>query len=436
MSSDDSAVLHLSWFQTATRRAKLRYVNYETVASEFIRALRGHRSQPAFSRRLGYRSNVVYTWESGRGYPTAAVALQATRRVGVELCPAFENFYRARPAWLEQHDPATPQGVAAFLNDLRGRTSIVDLASYSQRSRFAVARWMKGDTEPKLPEFLQMIECCSLRLIDWLEQFVDPLQLPSVAERYRAMETARRVAYDSPWTQAILRALEMREYQEAPRRAGWLAAQVGVPESIERHCLELLEQTGQVCWNGERWQLREVLALDTRKDPEAALRLKAWWGEVGLERVRQGVPGMVYNLFGVSSADLERLRALQKAYFNEVRTIVAQSQPVEHVALTAVLLVDLAQGATPFPAGADDVSRASPSRAHVRSARASPTPSTGPVGAPSALRATSTCPATDASSRSASALARGSAQRSPDQVVDSAWASAGRRQGAGRTTQS
>lgn len=325
-------------------------MNYEQVASEFVRALRGHRSQPAFSRRLGYRSNVVYTWESGRGYPTAAITLAAARRVGVELERAFESFYRGRPEWLEHHDPATPAGVAAFLNDLRGRTSIVDLASYSQRSRFAVARWMKGDTEPKLPEFLQLVECCSLRLLDWLEQFVDPSQLPSVAERFRAMETARRVAYEAPWTQAILRALEMREYQSGPHRPGWLAAQVGVSEAIEQRCLELLQQTGQVCWDGAHWQLNDVMALDTRKDPQAALRLKAWWGRVGMERVQNGAPGMVYNLFGVSSTDLERLRALQKAYFNEVRTIVAQSEPVEHVALTAVLLVDLAEGIPSGPA--------------------------------------------------------------------------------------
>lgn len=346
MSSNAEVVLHIPCFRTAPLCATLAYVNYEQVASEFVRALRGHRSQPAFSRRLGYRSNVVYTWESGRGYPTAAVALAAARRTGIDLERAFESFYRGRPEWIERHDPATPQGVAAFLNDLRGRTSIVDLASYSQRSRFAVARWMKGDTEPRLPEFLQMVECCSLRLLDWLEQFVDPLQLASVAERYRAMETARRVAYEAPWTQAILRALEMQDYQRSAHRPGRLAAQVGVSPAIEDECLELLRQTGQVCWNGERWKINEVMALDTRKDPQAALRLKAWWGQVGLERVQSGAPGMVYNLFGVSSADLERLRELQKAYFNEVRTIVAQSEPVEHVALTAVLLVDLAEGCT------------------------------------------------------------------------------------------
>ena len=52
---------------------------------------------------------------------------------------------------------------------------------------------------------------------------------------------------------------------------------------------------------------------------------------------------MMFNLFGVSNADFARLRELQKAYFNEVRTIVAPSQPVERVALVTVQLLDLGE---------------------------------------------------------------------------------------------
>src|SRR5688572_6617796 len=121
-------------------------VDYPMAASDLIRALRGKRSQPAFSRRLGYKSNVVYTWESGRGFPTAAGALSAARRAGVSLEKAFAAFYRTAPNWLSQVDPATPEGVAAFLDDIRGSTSIVDLAAFSGKSRFAISRWMQGKT--------------------------------------------------------------------------------------------------------------------------------------------------------------------------------------------------------------------------------------------------------------------------------------------------
>ena len=97
-------------------------------------------------------------------------------------------------------------------------------------------------------------------------------------------------------------------------------------------------------WNGTHYEPTEVLALDMRSDPEAARRLKQWWGQVALARVAEGRPGMVYNLFGVSSADLDRLRDMQRAHFNEMRTLIAQSEPVEHVALATLSLIDLGAG--------------------------------------------------------------------------------------------
>lgn len=317
-------------------------MDFEQISTEFVRSLRGKRSQPAFSRRLGYKSNVAYTWESGRGFPTAARALQAAERVGIDVLEAYRQFYRRPPSWLTELDPKSPQGIAAFLDDLRGNTSIVDLAEYSGKSRFAISRWLKGTTEPKLPEFFLMIECASLRLVDFIESLVDPRSLPSVSERWQALEVARRVAYDSPWTQGVLRALELDEYQQLARHEpGWIAQRIGIDQATEERCLQLLEQTGQIRFRGCRWASGDVLTVDTRKDPRAALRAKTWWGQEALRRVEQGQRGMVYNLFGVSARDLERLRQLQKAYFNELRTIVSQSEPVERVALATVALVDL-----------------------------------------------------------------------------------------------
>jgi transcriptional regulator with XRE-family HTH domain len=319
-------------------------MDFDQLASEFLRALRGKRSQPAFCRRLGYKSNVAYTWESGRGFPTAARALWAAERVGVPVRTAYEEFYKRTPSWLDDCDPATPEGVARFLSDLKGRTSILELASYSGKSRFAIARWLKGETEPKLPEFFQLVECSSLRLVDYLEQLVDPHKLPTLRDRWEAIQTARRLAYDAPWTQAVLRAMELDAYKALKKHEpGWIAKRIGIDVSVESAALALLQTTGQVRLEDGRYTLGEVHALDTRKNPAAALKLRTWWGQQALDRFARGNRGMMYNLISCSSADLERLRELQKAYFNEVRTIVAQSQPIERVALATVQLLDLGE---------------------------------------------------------------------------------------------
>lgn len=328
-------------------------MDFEQISAEFVRALRGRRSQPAFCRRLGYKSNVAYTWESKRGFPTAARALWAAEQVGISVRDAYREFYRLTPDWMNEADPATPEGVARFLRDLKGGTSIVDLASYSGKSRFAISRWIKGETEPKLPEFFQLVECSSLRLVDLLEQLVDPRSMPSVRKRWETIDVARRVAYEAPWTQAVLRAIELKAYEELPRHeAGWIARRIGIDEEKEKECLELLKSTGQIRWDEDHWVSGEMLTLDTRKNPEAAIAMRMWWGKVALERFATGQRGMMYNVFNVSEADLGRLRELQKAYFNELRTIIAQSKPVERVALATVQLLDLGEGATEQDDGA------------------------------------------------------------------------------------
>src|SRR6185295_9463840 len=64
---------HNSCCMGAHQCAILRYMalDFEHLGSDFIRALRGSRSQAALSRRLGFRTNVLYAWESGRRWPTA-----------------------------------------------------------------------------------------------------------------------------------------------------------------------------------------------------------------------------------------------------------------------------------------------------------------------------------------------------------------------------
>ena len=73
-------------------------MDFELMASELVRALRGKRSQLAFSRRLGFRTNVVHTWEAQRRWPTASRSLAVAQRAGVDPKAALTRFYRTVPA--------------------------------------------------------------------------------------------------------------------------------------------------------------------------------------------------------------------------------------------------------------------------------------------------------------------------------------------------
>jgi transcriptional regulator with XRE-family HTH domain len=327
-------------------------MDFEAIAADLIRAFRGRRSQTAFSRRLGYRSNVVYRWEAGRAWPTASAALKAARRVGVDLKAGLRTFHRSEPRWLERTDPATPAGVALMLADLRGSTPIGELAKRAGRSRFAVSRWLKGEAEPRLPELLLMVEACSLRLLDWLTMFVDPSKLPSVAGEWAELGAARESAYSMPWSHAIMRVLELEDYQALPKHeAGFIARRLGIPKEEEQRCLELLARTRQIRKQGKHWVVDRSRVVDTRAAPERSREVKDWWARVALDRIRAG-EGLVfsYNLFSVSTADLGRIQEAYRSFYQQMRTIIAESEPNQKVVLFGAQMVELGAPSASEPA--------------------------------------------------------------------------------------
>lgn len=317
--------------------------DYERVASDILRALRGRRSQVAFARKLGFRSNVAHNWETGRHYPTAAETLRIAVRAGVDVRAGLERFYRNPPSWLARTDPASETGVIELLRDLKGRTPLAHLARMSGLSRFTLTRVLSGRSEPRLPDFLRIVEASSLRMLDFIDVLVRPAELPSIGKDWQLLHAARSAAYDEPWTLAVVRALELGAHEASPHdSAAFVAARLGIPRSAVERCLELLELSGQIRRIDNRYHVIAETAVDTRQDPVRARQLRKWWLERALERFGEGEDRIFsYSVFGISNRDYEKVRELHRAYFRALRAIVAASESGERVVLASMQLVGL-----------------------------------------------------------------------------------------------
>ena len=103
-----------------------------TLAAEWLRFLRGKRSQRGFSKRLGYRSNIAYRWESELCFPTAAETFALAQRPNTRVGSTLDAFYGStRASDVADIDLAKRQGVAQLLRSLRGETTLVELAKRS-----------------------------------------------------------------------------------------------------------------------------------------------------------------------------------------------------------------------------------------------------------------------------------------------------------------
>lgn len=313
----------------------------EALSSELIRALRAGRSQTALSRRLGYSSNVLYTWESGRRWPTGSQAFRLIAKTGHDPRAPWSRF----AIEVGDADPTTREGLAELLGRVRGAARVATVAERCGVSRFAASRWLRGQAEPRLPELLTLIEALTLRLADFLEALVDPEALPTLRDHWRAIGIRRQVAFTHPWSQAVLRALETTAYRRSRGKtsdATWLARHLGIPPETASEALGALANAGLIAHEGGRW-VTEPVAIDTSTaSAEARRDLKAHWASVGRERLLGGSDGLFsWSVFALSAADYERVRDLHVAYMQSLRQIVDESTPSEVVAAVNVQLFRL-----------------------------------------------------------------------------------------------
>lgn len=169
-------------------------------------------------------------------------------------------------------------------------------------------------------------------------------QLRSARLVWRKHELARSVAYQRPWSDGVLRCLEVSAYRQSAEHGTRLISELlGISRREVDECLELLIKSEQIAWSGTHWVVERELAIELGADPAAARALSSWWFGIASERSLEGRRGMfAYNLCSVSAKDLQKLAELQRDYLRQVRSVVAGSTP-ERVALIVVQVMGLEQ---------------------------------------------------------------------------------------------
>lgn len=296
----------------------------EQAARELIRAIRGDLSQVAFARALGFRSNTLADWEGGRRFPTIARVIRAAERRRIDVAGAFARF---APRIADRYDPVD---LAPWLDALRGTTTNRELARLSGFSEHQVSRLVRGVAEPRLPQFLRLVDAMTDRCSDWVAELVPIDAVPSLVVRHRARHRVRRLVFDRPWTPAVLaRVGASRPAARDPDPVVAIARSLGAAPDDVAAVLSALIDAGVVARRDGRLEVTAKLTVDAHPGPDDLQSLRRHWADVS--RARLDAPGahdrFSYNVFNVTRADLERIRELQAGLYRQIRAIVAESAP-------------------------------------------------------------------------------------------------------------
>jgi transcriptional regulator with XRE-family HTH domain len=326
-------------------------MDHELLARGVMRALRGKRSQTAFSRRLGYTTNVAYAWEAGRRAPTAAEMFRAAALTHVDVRAAITPFFgRTLPDALSEVEPTDPAFVSALLREIRGSVSMAHLADATGVSPSTISRVLSGHIDPRLPAFFRLVEAASRRLLDLLSGLVDLDTIPVARTEWRRLEAARRLAFENPLSEVVPRFLELESYARLRRhRPGWIAERLGITLEDEEHTLRDLEAARVIRWDGDRWVLDRERSVDTtRGDPRAGRLSRRFWTERARERIAAAGEGQfAYLVFTTDEATLAALRELHLRYYRELRGLVASAPTNERVVVANLQLFPVDVGPDP-----------------------------------------------------------------------------------------
>lgn len=293
-------------------------------------------------------------WEGGIRFPSGTELMRACGVLRIDVTAVARAFHP--PA----ADAFDPERLGPWLAALAGDASHTDLAARSGLSRQQVGRALRGDADPRVPELLRLIEAATGRVADWVAALVDIASVPALAAQVSLRRSVRRLAFEEPWSPALLALLDAHPEADpqvlAERALGLDAEQAAA-------LVRAVDDAGGL----DAATRHAPLTVDVAPTAEEHRRLRAHWARAGAERVAAAVDGDVFsfNVFAVSHVDLARIRELQRAFFREVRSIVAASEP-EVAALLTVHTAAFdpapvsraasaapAGGARPRPTGAD-----------------------------------------------------------------------------------
>jgi len=306
------------------------------IAQQFLRALRGPRSQQAFARRLRYRSNVATDWEAGRRFPTALEMFVACGRLGLDVRAVLNQFHPCQAVEAQRRGALQTDEFCQWLAVLRGQQTLQSVAERGGFSRFTLSRWFCGRTQPRLPEFFRLVDTLTSRLPDLIGLCVDLRWAPELEAQLRLRQELRELAFREPWSEAIMRVLETTQYAELPAHVeGWVANYLGISRQLEERCLAALCEVGAIAWRGQHYKVDEGFTIDTRMQSERYDAVRHQWAQTPAELTSRlkAEDVISYNVFSCSLEDMHHIGELQKECFHHIRSIIAASKKCEAVAL-------------------------------------------------------------------------------------------------------
>ncbi len=245
-------------------------MDYKTIQVELLRAVRGKHSQERVSRKLGFKSNPVYLWETGSRTPSWSQFIKLCRICNRDVERAVHYILGF------QGNSADARELLAYLC---GTKKITEVARKTGHSRFVVSAWLSGKSEPGLDVFLEIFNELQFILVEFIEVLAPTEQVPSLASVARQLKSQKNAVYAHPEIEAILCALNLETYRKLQTHVpGVIARLIGISLEHETLGIELLKSTGLIFEKDQKF-IAKATQIDTQGIFSEAVKIRKYWAK-------------------------------------------------------------------------------------------------------------------------------------------------------------
>jgi len=300
-------------------------MNYSIVITELLRALRGKRSQVGLSRRLRFRFNQIYRWESGQTKIGWTDFVRLTEVVKVDLGKII------RMLRVFDHHPSEH---VKLVESMIGSRKIVQIARDMKCSTSVLSRWLNGRTTPSLEQMLRLMQATDQSVIQFLDA-ISPIEdsFPSLREKHQALKRRIEFFHCFPDATLVIRLMETDEYRRLTRyERGWFARRLKIPIAEEKTIIETLVRLElvEMCANKPvpivTEHIRTISTYEQRRKTDK------YWQQMGAKVLDISDRPTIFSSFGYwafscSEEARKKVREAEHAFYQTVGNIVNTDQP-------------------------------------------------------------------------------------------------------------
>lgn len=223
--------------------AKDLHLDFEKLAQEIIRQLRGPLSQRSLSEQMGFSFNQVGKWESG----ATQIKWGEVLSLAQALQAPIENYFRY--SFVHRQSEFT---VETTLQTLVSKLNL--LSNREDRLKALGRKWMKGHVNPSFSEVLRAMGSKAPLLFGWLSLFVDCNLLASLKDSYEIFLKNLEAVLENPTVVFVNAALHLKSYQDLDLHDENMLAEHSACSNEElRQALKVLLKFDLIMFNGKKY---------------------------------------------------------------------------------------------------------------------------------------------------------------------------------------